>query len=104
MIDPSMLRALDLALVHFDDAYVNVVQAARRVLILVEQEQANKASVAPPAQVSPPTAPRHVAATKETARALGYTGDSCRACGSFAMQRSGTCIVCANCGASAGCS
>ena len=37
-------------------------------------------------------------------RAMGFTGDMCDHCGNFRMVRSGTCLHCAACGASSGCS
>ncbi|MDH7515826.1 MAG: vitamin B12-dependent ribonucleotide reductase [Bacteroidota bacterium] len=38
------------------------------------------------------------------ARAQGYTGEMCGACGSPRMKRSGTCTVCEDCGTTNGCS
>ncbi|MFN3781365.1 MAG: vitamin B12-dependent ribonucleotide reductase, partial [Candidatus Kapaibacteriota bacterium] len=38
------------------------------------------------------------------AQGLGYTGETCPACGSIRMRRSGTCSVCEDCGATTGCS
>jgi len=40
--------------------------------------------------------------TQQAKRQSGPTGDCCDECGSFAMQRSGTCLVCRECGASSG--
>src|SRR5208337_4547979 len=34
----------------------------------------------------------------------GYTGDSCPECGNFTLARNGTCLKCATCGATTGCS
>lgn len=34
---------------------------------------------------------------------LGYTGETCRRCGSFAMRRTGACSTCEACGESGGC-
>lgn len=51
-----------------------------------------------------PAGRRRGAATRETARERGYTGDECQDCGSFAMVRNGTCLKCENCGATTGCS
>lgn len=39
-----------------------------------------------------------------TARSKGYTGASCRECGSMKMRRNGTCTLCEDCGATTGCS
>ncbi|MGB9913802.1 MAG: hypothetical protein ACPLRO_10600, partial [Candidatus Kapaibacteriota bacterium] len=38
------------------------------------------------------------------AQGLGYTGETCPACGSIRMRRSGTCAVCEDCGTTTGCS
>ncbi len=40
----------------------------------------------------------------EAARRIGYTGETCPACGSIRMRRSGTCSVCEDCGTTTGCS
>lgn len=40
----------------------------------------------------------------EAAMRIGYTGETCPACGSIRMRRSGTCSVCEDCGATTGCS
>lgn len=39
----------------------------------------------------------------EHARAGGFTGDPCTACGSLAVVRSGTCQTCQDCGTQTGC-
>ncbi len=38
------------------------------------------------------------------AKSKGYTGQSCRDCGSMKVRRNGTCTVCEDCGATSGCS
>jgi ribonucleoside-diphosphate reductase alpha chain len=38
------------------------------------------------------------------ARSKGYTGESCRECGSMKVKRNGTCTLCEDCGATSGCS
>lgn len=38
------------------------------------------------------------------ARSQGYTGESCRECGSLKVRRNGTCTLCEDCGATSGCS
>ncbi|MFQ6018318.1 MAG: vitamin B12-dependent ribonucleotide reductase [Kiloniellaceae bacterium] len=38
------------------------------------------------------------------ARMKGYEGDPCGDCGNFTLVRNGTCLHCANCGATSGCS
>ena len=47
-----------------------------------------------------------VAATRLSgaARMKGYEGDPCRECGNYTLIRSGTCMHCATCGATTGCS
>jgi len=41
---------------------------------------------------------------RDEARLQGYTGDSCGECGNFTLARNGTCLKCATCGATTGCS
>jgi ribonucleoside-diphosphate reductase alpha chain len=38
------------------------------------------------------------------ARMKGYEGDSCDECGNFTLVRNGTCLKCATCGGTSGCS
>ena len=38
------------------------------------------------------------------ARLKGYEGESCPECGQFTMVRNGTCMKCATCGGTSGCS
>ena len=38
------------------------------------------------------------------ARMQGYEGDACEECGNFTLVRNGTCLKCATCGATTGCS
>ena len=38
------------------------------------------------------------------AKQQGYTGDSCKACGSMRVRRTGTCSTCEQCGSTSGCS
>ena len=38
------------------------------------------------------------------ARALGFEGDPCGACGNFTLVRNGTCMKCDTCGSTTGCS
>jgi ribonucleoside-diphosphate reductase alpha chain len=40
----------------------------------------------------------------QLARMKGYEGDSCGECGNFTLIRNGTCLKCATCGATTGCS
>jgi len=41
---------------------------------------------------------------RQTARAQGFTGDTCTNCGSMKMKRNGSCMVCIECGTTTGCS
>ena len=38
------------------------------------------------------------------ARLKGYEGDACGECGNFTLVRNGTCMKCATCGSTSGCS
>jgi ribonucleoside-diphosphate reductase alpha chain len=38
------------------------------------------------------------------ARLQGYEGDACGECGNFTLVRNGTCMKCATCGSTSGCS
>jgi ribonucleotide reductase alpha subunit len=38
------------------------------------------------------------------AKSKGYTGESCRECGSMKVRRNGTCTLCEECGSTSGCS
>ncbi|MGE0259889.1 MAG: vitamin B12-dependent ribonucleotide reductase [Alphaproteobacteria bacterium] len=49
-------------------------------------------------------APASRAAQVHEARLKGYEGDSCGECGNFTLVRNGTCLKCATCGATSGCS
>lgn len=40
----------------------------------------------------------------DRAKQMGYTGDTCNACGSMTMVRNGTCLKCITCGETTGCS
>lgn len=42
--------------------------------------------------------------SRTTARAQGFTGDTCTNCGSMKMKRNGSCMVCIECGTTTGCS
>ena len=45
-----------------------------------------------------------IAAEREHAQRKGYEGDPCNDCGQFMLTRNGTCLKCAGCGATTGCS
>ena len=40
----------------------------------------------------------------QEARMIGYEGEPCGTCGQFTMVRNGSCLKCASCGATSGCS
>ena len=42
--------------------------------------------------------------TRLTAKAQGFTGDTCSNCGSMKMKRNGSCMLCIECGTTTGCS
>lgn len=42
--------------------------------------------------------------SRQQAVGMGYTGDQCDHCGSMKMQNTGTCMTCAECGTTTGCS
>lgn len=48
------------------------------------------------------TARGRAAGQTATARESGYSGETCATCGSAAMRRSGTCLVCDACGSTSG--
>jgi ribonucleoside-diphosphate reductase alpha chain len=56
-----------------------------------------------PAQVAS-TARSGEAVVVEHAKAQGYTGEQCTACGSMRVKRNGSCTVCEDCGTTTGCS
>ncbi len=45
-----------------------------------------------------------IAGQRGAARIKGYEGDPCNECGNYTLVRSGTCMHCATCGATTGCS
>ncbi len=58
-----------------------------------------------PAPAAPPVpSPADKVVQASTARAQGYTGDSCTQCHGFKVKRNGSCTVCEDCGATTGCS
>ena len=48
--------------------------------------------------------PAAVVSKKPNAKAQGYTGSICSACGSSRMKRNGSCELCVDCGETSGCS
>lgn len=45
-----------------------------------------------------------VADPTRRAREEGFSGDACPQCGSMKMRRNGSCLLCAECGSTTGCS
>jgi hypothetical protein len=78
VIDPSEVQALEEALARLEVAYVDAVQAARRLLLLLRPAAP---VVAPPPATSP-------------------TGELCR-CGGWLVQ-TGRCLTCQACGQQSG--
>jgi len=56
------------------------------------------------AAVQRETPPPRFQIQADVARLAGFVGDACSTCGSFTMQRSGTCLRCTSCGSTTGCS
>ena len=91
------------ALSHFD------LQALTACVVAVRSEgppvpESASAALRPartarldPTGLGPPSRP-------EYARGGAFTGDSCNACGSLALVRSGACTTCQDCGTTSGCS
>jgi hypothetical protein len=52
----------------------------------------------------PPAAAPAPRSAADVARAQGFTGDTCSACGGGRMRRNGACQLCADCGETTGCS
>lgn len=49
-------------------------------------------------------APKDTPHQRAVARAQGFSGDMCSHCGSLSMRRAGSCLTCAECGTTTGCS
>ena len=47
---------------------------------------------------------RSTASLAQEARMKGYEGEACHTCQQFTMVRNGSCLKCASCGATSGCS
>ena len=47
---------------------------------------------------------RSTSSLVQEARMKGYEGESCHTCQQFTMVRNGSCLKCASCGATSGCS
>jgi hypothetical protein len=50
------------------------------------------------------TLSRSTASLAQEARMKGYEGEACHTCQQFTMVRNGSCLKCASCGATSGCS
>lgn len=125
MVDPSERKTLLAAIERFNDAHDELVQAAMRVLRILDLEdrEAGRPGVlsndpAPPPKEDrqkdsrPEVAGTPVLATGKIdpkpiaqmqAKASGYTGDPCGQCGQFTLVRTGTCVRCNSCGWDTGC-
>lgn len=77
-----------------DEAYLNLVRCARRVVVFA------KASKPKPA----PAVPQKPSSMKTRVEvAPKFSGDACPNCGQFMLVTSGTCKTCRGCGWNAGC-
>lgn len=56
----------------------------------------------PAIQAAPSPAATATLTQGEIAARSGYSGNSCRDCGSFSMRRTGTCETCDGCGSTSG--
>ena len=125
MVDPSERKALLDAIERFDAAYVDLVQAANRMLRILDLEakkyggptvmdqpepvkpSENAGSTGPATGARPPVLPSGEVAKKPIqqmkAMESGFLGDACRSCGMFMLVRVGTCVRCNACGWDSGC-
>lgn len=86
MIDERELEALEKAVDAFDHVFVDLVQAARRIINIARLD-----------------AQKPILKQMEKPRFPGYLGDPCNVCGAFMMVRTGTCVRCDACGNNSGC-
>lgn len=88
--DPAEFKALDDAMDAFDAAYVNVVQAIRRIQRICEIEKVLDARV--------PTTPKELPIKTET------SGNFCPRCYSVRLRiKGGGCVACLDCSFDLGC-
>lgn len=91
--DSRELKALEEALDRFDGAYVDLVQAARRILRICAAPDITAQSSSP----SP-------SATTSITHHISTTGNFCEKCGSARLERKGGgCTRCLDCGFDLGC-
>lgn len=92
---PAELEALDKAIQEFDDAYVNVIQAVRRIQRIYALESKPDPI---PTKKSPPS-------YQLSARPVdGHGGKTCPKCYSFHLiHKGGGCLVCRDCHFDLGC-
>lgn len=105
MIHPQERKALADAIDNFESAYVDLVQAGRRILRLLDAD-GEPPRAPPPEPVGSPelVLPSGQVDLRPRDPTLhGYTGGQCNVCGSVKMVRTGTCITCLDCGANEGC-
>jgi hypothetical protein len=113
VVDPQERRAFTDALDRFDEAYVDLVQSARRILLILDDEQEGGGGVVakiapkPPAPATGATpaypSPTQAAAARMRAQVSGFLGDPCGQCGLLMLVRIGTCVRCNSCGWDSGC-
>lgn len=111
MIDPQERKALADAIEGFDTAYMNLMQAANRILRILEMEAGEKPAYPAVARPEPAVTPVLFSGkidptpiAKMKAMAFGFTGDPCQQCGMFTLRRTGLCTTCSSCGWNSGCS
>ena len=78
--------------------------------VSVESEQ-NKSDLSATSDFSPKsssenweTRERSISSLAHEARMKGYEGEACHTCQQFTMVRNGSCLKCASCGSTSGCS
>ncbi|MDR1625492.1 MAG: hypothetical protein LBT33_03040, partial [Spirochaetia bacterium] len=84
----------------------DLVQVKPEDLIPTETTRSSGAAPRPPSARGerPGAGQEEKLAAYKTARARGYEGDPCPACGHSTLVRSGTCLKCETCGSTTGCS
>jgi ribonucleoside-diphosphate reductase alpha chain len=90
----------------FRDLALNYLERADLVQVKPDDLVATHANGNRPqeAEAGPPDAGEEAAQTARLARLQGFEGDPCPLCGHLTLVRNGTCLKCATCGTSTGCS
>jgi len=92
--DPAELKALEDAVVAFEEAYVGLMQAVRRIKLIYEIEKVRPESPKKPPMVM------HNPKEQQTE----ISGNSCPRCFSIRLRnKGGGCMICADCGFDLGC-